>query len=53
MIKKNIGISNEGKRLSVLQSFIFKMERPELTIKTPPTIDISSINALEKKDADR
>ena len=33
--------------LTVLQSLIFRMAKPELTISTPPTMVISFINSAE------
>ena len=47
--KNKIGNNRAGSIFSVLQSFIFRIESPELTINTPPTIDISVINSSGRR----
>ena len=36
-----MGTAKEGNRLSVLQSLICKMPKPDAAINVPPTIEIS------------
>lgn len=52
-MKNIMGINKEGNMFKVLQSFIFNILIPELAIKIPPTIEISTIKSFEKKDADK
>lgn len=42
------GTISDGSIFIVLQSLIFKIERPEVAIKTPPTIEISAISGSER-----
>lgn len=51
--KNKIGTSNAGSIFKVLQSFIFKILRPELAINTPPTIESSLTNSGEKNEPDK
>lgn len=39
------GTKSAGMRLSVLQSFMFKIDKPDAIISTPPTIDSSVIKS--------
>ena len=47
--KKMIGTSRAGSIFSVLQSLIFRMDRPDAAIKNPPTIVISVIRESVRK----
>ena len=40
-----MGISSEGSKFRVLQSFILSIPNPEAAISTPPTIEISVTSA--------
>ena len=52
-MKKMTGTSNAGNISTVLNWRIFSSESPAATIRKPPTIDISTMNAGEKKLADK
>ena len=43
------GTKRDGSIFMVLQSLIFRIDRPEAAIRTPPTIEISAISGSDKK----
>lgn len=47
-VNQSTGINSAGNIFNDLVSFIPKIDKPELKIKIPPTIDISVINAFVK-----
>lgn len=49
---QRIGTSKDGSIFNVLQSLIFRMESPELSIRKPPTTEIS-VNNSEVKNPDK
>ena len=51
--KNNKGPNKDGNISKVLNSLIFKSEKPDAAIKKPPTIDSSTTKAFEKKLADK
>ena len=45
--KKITGTSKDGSRFMVLKSLILRMEKPEVAIRKPPTIESSVIKVSE------